>query len=427
MSQNQSSKRPWQTYLTLILSSLGMAYFFIQAVSLGIAWLISLIGPQEMVLPEPTFGHFIWVSLFSGLLFLPMIILSKNKIKGKENPGWLDMKKPEIRRGVTWSILAWPIVVFLGWLVAGMRGNVSFLLGFINILVVGLPLLWIFNMAGWKLDGGPQLRQWRIFGFSLAVMPVLVIIWEVIAILFIAVFGMIFLTFIFSVNPQFEHELMSIVTQLNMAGQDMETIFQIIEPYLTQPSVFVWLVVVIGGIMPLIEEVIKPIALWPLAKKKISPQEGFVGGLLCGAGFALMENVLYFTTVINAEEWLFMALGRGGTGVLHMLASGLMGWGLAKTWREGKWGFQALMTFIAFLLHGLWNTIALFAGIAPIYLFGLESNFKQTLVFYIPMSVLFILSGVGIFWINRRFQKDKGRPSETSNQPIQEEINVDNS
>ena len=76
-----------------------------------------------------------------------------------------------------------------------------------------------------------------------------------------------------------------------------------------------------------------------LAGKGLTDQEGFVAGLLCGAGFALLENLLYFMNVGTAEEWLFMVIGRAGTGVLHMFGSALMGWGLARTWREGKGGF----------------------------------------------------------------------------------------
>ncbi len=43
---------------------------------------------------------------------------------------------------------------------------------------------------------------------------------------------------------------------------------------------------VISGIVPLIEEILKPIALWSLVGKDLTDQEGFVAGLLSGAGFA---------------------------------------------------------------------------------------------------------------------------------------------
>jgi len=159
--------------------------------------------------------------------------------------------------------------------------------------------------------------------------------------------------------------------------------------------------------MPMIEEILKPIALWALAGRKITPREGFVGGLLCGAGFALMENVLYFSMVISAEDWLFTAIGRAGTGVLHMLASGLVGWGLAKVWQEGKWIVLAWTTLAAIIFHGLWNALALVAGVAPLYVYGAEPTFGQTILFYAPLILLLILASIALYLLNHHFQRQQ--------------------
>jgi membrane protease YdiL (CAAX protease family) len=406
MAEENSSKKNWLTYLTLGLSALGIAFFLVQALTLGIVLLTILVSGQAEPIEIIPVALLSWSALLSGSLLLPAFILSLHQLQGKVGPDWL--KTRTIRNIVQWVILIWPGVVALGWLIVGSPWAAIFLLGPINILVAGLPVLWVFNTGSRKLTGGSRIRQWRIFGFSLTVMPTLVILVELAAVLVLAVFGGLYLANRMSVDPGLERELTRLIEQIAASAQDVDKILAMLEPYFLQPSVLFLATAVMGGVMPIIEEVVKPIALWPLADREMTPQEGFVGGLLCGAGFALTENILYFTIALTAEDWLFIAIGRAGTVVLHMLASGLVGWGLAKTWRSGKWGAQALLSLGAFLLHGLWNTLALFVGVAPGALLDSEPSFGQTMLFNLPIILLLLISLAGIIWINRYFNKKNG-------------------
>lgn len=408
MTQEKPTGKDWQTYLTLGLSALGITYFLFQTLTLAMVWLSSWISGQGTQMETLPIVLLMWSSLLSAAVLVPLFILTLLQLRGKAKPSWLDVGLNGLRKVILWVILAWPLIVFLGWLVVGRPTLAVFLLGPINLLVAGLPVLWVLNAAARKLDGGDQLRQWRIFGFSLTVMPSLVIVVELLAVVTLAVLGGIYLAYRMSVDPQLAERITSVLAQLEASGQDLDKIMQVVEPLLMQPSVIFWAAAIMGGVMPLIEEIVKPIGLWVLAGRRISPQEGFVGGLLCGAGFALAENVLYFTIALAPEDWLYMAIGRAGTGVLHMLASGLVGWGLAKTWREGRWGFQALTTLGAIVLHGLWNTLALAAGFVPQYLVGEEVSFWQTMLFNTPIFILLILSVFGMILINRNFCRRGG-------------------
>ncbi len=411
-NETMSPGKDWRTILSLVISALGTVYFFAQALIMGVLWLVMMISgtsPSETT----TFSILGWGSLLSAILLLPITILEIYKLKQHPLPAWMNTQNPTLRKFVLFVILIWPLFILLGWFIAGHPTWATFILGPINLFVAGLPVLWILNAAQWNLKGGSQIRKWRIFGFSLTLSPVIIMVLELIVMLILLIVWIGWMAFRFSSNPTLEQDLMFIVNQITLAGDDLDLIIKLLKPYLLRPSVIFWALAIFSGMMPMIEEIFKPLAIWALAKQKITPQEGFVSGLLCGAGFALMENVLYFTGAVLAEDWLLMAIGRSGTGVMHMLTSGLVGWALAKTWRDGKWPLMVLATLGAFFLHGLWNALALVAGVAPIFIFGLETTFWQMLLFYLPLILLLLLSAGGMVAMNRYLRKQQ-EPQDSS-------------
>ncbi len=418
----KAPSKDWRTILSLALSILGVLYFLTQALVVGILWLVTLISGQGNFIQAIPMGLLVWSSILSGLLLVPVALFNFYHLRDRPVPQWLDTGRPKFRKIVLWIILLWPVFVFLGWLAAGQPAVAAFLLGPINVLVAGLPVLWLVNTAQWGLESGPEKRKWQIFGFSLAVTPVIIMIVELIVMLILGGIAGLILGLRISANPQLERELMHIINQVAMAGDDMDLAIKLLQPFILQPAVLFWGVAIIAGVMPIIEELIKPLALWLLAGKNLTPQQGFVGGLLCGAGFALLENVLYFTGALVAEDWLFMAISRSTTGVLHMLASGLMGLGLARAWRDGKWMFLGLMTLGSFLLHGLWNALAVVAGIAPLFVFGMEPALWQTLLFYVPLILLLLVSLGVLVGINRYLagKKQNGAQMDETNSPSPE-------
>jgi hypothetical protein len=403
-TQNKNGNN-WRTILSLGLSGLGILFFLIQSFSLGALWFVNFIDPQTEIGQTISYGLLLWASIFSGLVLVPVFLLSLYQLKEQAPPKWLDTSRPVFRRISYWIILIWPIVVLFGWFVAGRPTLSAFLLGGINILVAALPILWVYTLATRELKRGRPVAQWRIFGFSLIITPVIIIVAEVIALLLLAGVGVLYITYRTSINPTFERDLMYLYNQISTRQADVDAVLEVIRPYIFQPSVITWGMIVFAGVVPVIEEIIKPLALWSLAGRKISPQEGFVGGLLCGAGFALMENVLYFSATITAMDWLFIALGRAGTGVLHMLASGLVGWGLAKAWRDGKWVFLVGTSISAIMLHGLWNAVSLATGVATLVSLDSEVTTWQDILYSAPTFVLLLISVIGLAWIKRYFSK----------------------
>lgn len=410
MTQPDPPEKQWQTILALVLSALGILSALFLALSLGVIGRMSSANafsdPTGMLTTLPI-GLLVWSFILSAILLLPVFLLSLYRLQGKPIPKWLDTDRPEVGRRALWVIVIWPVVVLIGWLVAGRPQTAAYLLGPINILVAGLPVLWIYTVSQRKLKAGSQTRKWRIFGFSLVVTPVVIVFVELMALVGVALAIGLWVAYQGSADAaNIERELTYIATQISLA-KDLDTVLLLLKPYILQPTVIFVALAVIAGVMPIIEELLKPLAVWALAGKEITPQEGFVAGLLSGAAFALMENLMYATATLTAEDWLFNAIARSGTGVLHMLGSGLVGWGLARAWRDGKWPLLGLNTLIAIGFHGLWNALALVAGVAPLYAFGLEATFWQTLLFYIPLILLFVVAFITLLLSHRRLQKQQ--------------------
>jgi len=412
MTTPHPPEKRWQTILALILSALGIIYFLVQVWGGGMLWLVNLIDPQTGVAENIPNGLLVWASLLSALLLVPVFWLSFNRLAGKPAPALLDGQRPHVRVILRVSLLAWPLVLALGWLVAGRPGLAVWLLGPINILAAGIPVVWIYALAQRRLEAGPIERKWRIFGFSLTVSPVVIVLAEVLALAVLGIAALVLVLVLASLNPSFSQELETLVQQIS-ASQDVEVILQLLEPYLMRPAVIFGALAVLSGIIPLIEEILKPLALWGLAGRDLTDQEGFVAGLLSGAGFALLENLLYFTNILTAEGWSFMVIGRAGTGVLHMFSSGLVGWALARAWRSGKWPFLGGMTLLAVAFHGLWNAFALLGGLGPSLVYGTNPTLGQQLLFYLPLILLFLIEVSALVLINRHFRKDQSLSGST--------------
>ena len=400
------SKR-WQTILALIFSALGFVYFLVQALFVSALWLVSLIDPQTGLAEVVPNGLLVWASLLSALLLVPTFWISLNQLRNKPAPAWLDGQRPWLRGVLLAAILVWPLMIGLGWLVSGRPGLAVYFLGPINILVAGIPVVWVYALAQRKLKAGPIGRKWRIFGFSLTLGPVMIVLAELIVLAILGVLVLLLVMVLAMINPALNQELDTLSQQISSV-QDVDLIIQMLEPYFMRPVVIFGLLAVMSGFIPLIEELLKPLALWSMAGQNLTDQEGFVAGLLSGAGFALMENLLYFTNVTSAEDWLFMVIGRAGTGVLHMFGSGLVGLALVRAWRSGKWTFLGWMTALAVVFHGLWNAFALLGGLGPsLVVNDLTLTMGQEVLLYLPLILLLLIEISALVLINRRLRRDQ--------------------
>jgi hypothetical protein len=192
--------------------------------------------------------------------------------------------------------------------------------------------------------------------------PLLVFSLEIVALVACVIIGILFIAF----SPDQYHELSHLVEQLQTINQSPEAILPVIQPYLENPLIAFGVLLFMAGIVPMLEEALKPIGVWLLLKRHLTPVEGFTAGLISGAGFALVESLGYASN--GGQGWFSSVLLRAPTALMHILTCGLTGWGLTKavSFRQLRWFFAGYGGAVA--IHGLWNGLTITAaGIALIY------------------------------------------------------------
>jgi hypothetical protein len=222
----------------------------------------------------------------------------------------------------------------------------------LHILAIGLPIFWLLWLGLRRLPLGGAQRAWGVFGAGLVLGPTIILILEVLAAGFIFLMGSVFI----ASQPDLTQEVVELAEKLNTVGEDVGAVIQIVRPYLTRPSVSFTIFAFIAGVVPIIEELLKPIGVWLLINRNLTPVEGFVAGLFSGAGYALFENLALSSQI---EDWAFLVTARAGTGLLHMVTSGLLGWALVQAWQKRAYARLVLAYLVAVTIHGLWNGLTL--------------------------------------------------------------------
>ncbi|HVN56543.1 MAG TPA: PrsW family glutamic-type intramembrane protease [Anaerolineaceae bacterium] len=305
-----------------------------------------------------------------GLLFLPSIYFSLLCLLKKQPPAWLasEARGPSAD-ALMWALLPlWALVLLLGNRAATSQGTGALVLPILDILAVSLPILFLLLLGGRGLSAGSPQRTWGIFNVGMVAGPLVSLVAELLV--FVALF--IVIGIVVTRDPATRETFSRLSQRLMNSQADPETIMRILRPYLSNPAVVFSGLALIGGVFPLIEELAKPLGLWLLVDppwrgvgRGLTPAQGFVGGMLSGAGFALMES-LGTATSQSGSDWAVVALARGGTDLLHILCSGLVGWGLVSAWNQRRFLLLGASYLCAVAIHGLWNSLSLLMGFIPL-------------------------------------------------------------
>ena len=359
------------------LISLGAFFLFLIMAVSGLA------SDPQSIQQSSTILVIAWASLLISLLFIPGLFLAIQRLRRQKVPKISSFMKKQILVILSIIRLFSLIITIIGsnWTWVGILNSVFV------IPLVTIPLVFLILIGSKNLSLGSSNRSWGAVGFNFfATMPIILTIE-------IFIFGLIILLIVFWLmnQPDLLRMIMQYSEQLSTGQLDPQIAEQLLVNLFKNPIALNGSIFVIAFLVPIIEEFFKPMALWFLAGKKLTPAQGFVGGMIAGACFATLETLGAIGSPTD-QSWFFLLIGRMGTGLLHVTLSGLVGWGLASAFYNRNWNRFFVNYLAAVLIHGTWNLFALLSGIIPLIPIANDIGNLPHLLSQIGPYVLLILA-----------------------------------
>lgn len=169
-----------------------------------------------------------------------------------------------------------------------------------------------------------------------------------------------------------------------------------------------------GAIAPIVEEIAKGLVLFLILfvqrHELDSPLDGIIYGAMVGMGFAMVENVLYYTSYFGefgAAGWNELVIVRGVIfGLNHALYSAMTGLGIALARMSKRWpvriGAPLLGLAVAIALHATHN-VAMFGGTIWSFLVGITFGWGGVVV---TLAIIALSLYQERLWIRQYLQEE---------------------
>jgi hypothetical protein len=394
-----------RSILLLIFSGLSILVLLTRGIYLLIDGLLGFINQE-----------FTWIDLGPSMmdagsmlvcacLLIPLLVGCIRQLQQKPLP---VVTVPPIKNRSIWLFLpAWVFLVALASLLTaffdfGWLPSLPFFL-----LAVLLPVLVFSWIAVGGLFSGSRRRLWASLGLGMTGGTSLALILEYSLVALAVGIGAVVVVF----QPTLMEPLKDIQSQVQAATK-MEDLLIVLAPYLTQPWVFLLVLLFAAVLGPMVEEAVKPLAVWILGRHLRTPGEGFALGALSGAGFALLEGLMAASGMASVPYFAIPA--RLTSSLMHITLSGIVGWGIYSALKEKRWKRLLAAYSLSSLLHGLWNGSALLAvfGALRFEIQGMQEldalGSLAILLGIFTLGVVFVLILVALPLLNRRFRSLQG-------------------
>ena len=401
-----SKKINLPSVLLLLLSSLGILIGILTAaltlISAYVFPTASLSAADEMSVLSTSI---LLISI--SALNVPALITSIGNLQRKTAHQSLQ----PLFQKANYLIILWFLMIAFGYFIS-QEGSRTFLLAPLSVAAVIIPVWWLIEFSRRGLPRSTKLREWGTLTIGLTVTPIVIIMIELILIVVAAVIVMIELGF----HPGLSSQLLSILENINLYQSGIGELEQILYEIMKQPLISAAIFLTIGLIAPLIEEIFKPMSTWFLLSRPLEEYEGFSLGLISGGAFAILESA-GMVIQMDIQDWLIAIILRTATGVLHIGLSGLVGYGLARSWRQKRIDRGILYVLSAAILHGAWNSLALLSGFSFSILSeepGVEILGANNILSLFFMVVVFTSIIAITLKINSRLRRNLRAPIESS-------------
>ncbi len=355
-----SQPRPhWPSILQLGLSLFAALTVWSAAAGALVIGVIGLVNDGDFATAQ-TSGMQAAGLVLLGALAIPSAAYSLLRLSGRT-----PIAAPRLRRWLNpgFFILLFPFVALAGHWAVQQANAIGLLIAPLHLVALGLPVWWLLWVGRRGLPAGSPQRDWGAFNTGLLLTPLIVLLLELVAML-----GIIFTAALYVYqNPALRAAVEQLAGRVSIATPSPEVLQHLAEPLLSDPVLIGLALVLLSLVVPLIEELFKPLGVWLLAGRGLTGAQGFTLGLLSGAGYALAENI---GLAAASQDWALQVTARIGTSAMHLITSGLMGWAIAKAVTEKRYLRLAAAYAVAVSLHGLWNGMVVMTAVGALSPYG---------------------------------------------------------
>ncbi len=343
--------RASQNYIPALLSAILFILAALLLLGIGLLMGVAVLG-SFFTGEEVKAGQTVFLIAFGfeGIVLLAAAFFSFQKF----------LREPSVDRDMfiwipNWLIAGFAIAaggsILIGYLISDLKTVDWLFLPILTIPAVVLPLGVFLAVGTKKLPFSTRWQTWNVLGLGMTLAPFLLFILEIIV-------GLVILFIIVAyimTQPELAAEMQNLSRQIRVLGRESEGALELLSPFLTKPAVIITALLYMAVLVPAIEELFKPLGVWFFAGKLETQAQGFTLGALSGAGYALIE-----TSAVSGQtaDWASLLFTRTGTGLLHITTSALMGAAIVLAWRERRYLRFVRTYFLAVLLHGVWNALA---------------------------------------------------------------------
>jgi hypothetical protein len=408
----QSKGEPgWRFWLLMVLFGGGAA------LSLGVALLFLLLGlamtTPLLALPSGSAVSFLNIAFTSGLVGVVMLLGLSSLLRTPPPPAAVAAASRRRLALASLAMILWLPLVGLFRIVETSPLAWLFLPPLV-VIGAAIPAWWLVEIARRGLDVLPRGRGWQILSTSLALtIPLTLVLSLVMLAVFVVVLGVYLNT-----QPQLLADLQQFFEQFDPAQVDMQQLEALANQVLSNPVIVALLISLVAGVTPMLEELLKPLALWLYAGDRLTPAQGFVGGALCGAAFGLWENL---SALAGAGEGsgVLILVARVGSLLLHTTATAVLGWGLASFWAQRRYLGRLIGAYLlAVGLHAFWNLFGVLSAVPVTPQLPLISRLPASPETFNPLWLVLpamaLLNLFLLIWLNRRLQVETRRMTATA-------------
>ena len=291
-------------------------------------------------------------AFFGGALILPSAIYAFLRLIGRKTKPVLNSRWWGL------AILVVPVVILIGHLVSGNDWLMIGVLPTMHVLAIGIPVIALIAIVQWNLPAASPQRNWGGLAAGLVLGPFMILILEIITLVAVILVVGVYL----QQDPATFSQLITLSERYSQGLLGMDEIAEQATIMLSDPFILIALLVFGSVLVPLIEELFKPVAVWLLIGRPLSPNDGFILGVISGAGYAIFENLALSAN--SGADWAIVTIARLGTTLLHSVTAGMVGYGIVMTFRHRKYLRWPLMYIIAVLMHGAWNASVISGSVA---------------------------------------------------------------